>query len=112
MKDKEFLVQLALGTFDPDLLRRIVENSKNLPILTAAVKYFVTCDNDEYENNVCRQGVFDEFLQNKFLPSIFKKYLTIAHQIKYSDNIDIAPVKNLKKAQNKLNKLHSQLFKD
>ncbi len=121
MKDKEFLTQLALGTFDPYLLYNIVDRSKNPSVLTAAAKYFASGYNEIYEygyESVSAETLLHAFTQNEFISTKLKRYVIIAQLIRRInrgnnvDIIDIIDIEKLRKLQNKLNKLHSQLFKD
>ena len=117
MKDKKFLTQLALGTFDPYLLNNIIKNSKKLSILTAA-KYFASGYDEMYEygyETVSSNMAVHYFTQNEFMSVKLKRYVIIVHlirQIKYEHPDSIKYQQKLRKLQNKLNKLHSQLFKD
>lgn len=91
LKDKEILVQLALGTFDNRLLYLLVQETNNPQILTAVAKTFVKLDTGTVYSttSVLNSTIIDAdditsaFMNNKQThPPLVKSYVMVARQIK------------------------------
>ena len=131
LKDKEILVQLALGTFNIFLLYSLVQETNNPTVLTAASKTFVKLkvgEGDSASPMILGTGDADlitsAFMNNEHTPPLVKSYIMVARQMKSLENHKMGlyggiyigdDLRNyygttIKSLQEKFEKLHQQLF--